>query len=256
MKLTVLTDNNTLIDRYYLGEPGLSFYIEDEDKRILFDTGYSDAYLKNAQAMGIDLNKTDVLVLSHGHNDHTGGLRYIDVLKQNVEVYCHPLCDEYKEYEGLDISSPVKFDSLPENFTIHRTREAQKISRHITFLGEIPRTVRKKTGLGNDELYDDTAMVYEGKEGIFIITACSHSGIENIIEYAKKVTGISRITGIIGGFHMQDDDALNEEICTYLKTQDIGEIYPCHCTDLKARMALGRYFAIHEIGVSYTLEVI
>ncbi|MBQ1439018.1 MAG: MBL fold metallo-hydrolase [Solobacterium sp.] len=77
MKLTVLTDNNTIIDRYYLGEPALSFYLEDGDRRILFDTGYSDVFLRNAEALGIDLHAITDIVLSHGHNDHTGGLRYL-----------------------------------------------------------------------------------------------------------------------------------------------------------------------------------
>ena len=55
MRLTVLVDNMTFIDMYYLGEPALSFYIEDEDEKILFDTGYSDAFLKNAKKLGIEL---------------------------------------------------------------------------------------------------------------------------------------------------------------------------------------------------------
>ena len=55
MKLTVLIDNNTYIDEYYIGEPALSYYIEDENERLLFDTGYSDAFIRNAQAMNIDL---------------------------------------------------------------------------------------------------------------------------------------------------------------------------------------------------------
>lgn len=57
MKLTVLVDNNTYIDRYYLGEPALSFYIEDGGDKILFDTGYSDAFIRNAEKMGIDLER-------------------------------------------------------------------------------------------------------------------------------------------------------------------------------------------------------
>ena len=73
MKLTVLVDNNTYIDQYYLGEPALSFYIEDGDERILFDTGYSDAFIKNAEAMHIDLGRLTYIMLSHGHNDHTRG---------------------------------------------------------------------------------------------------------------------------------------------------------------------------------------
>lgn len=57
MQLTVLVDNNTLIDRYYLGEPGVAYYLEDGDVRILFDVGYSDIFLRNAQALGIDLSR-------------------------------------------------------------------------------------------------------------------------------------------------------------------------------------------------------
>ena len=63
MKLTVLADNNTFIDQYYLGEPAVSYYIEIDDCRILFDTGYSDAFLRNAQRLGIDLGAITHLVL-------------------------------------------------------------------------------------------------------------------------------------------------------------------------------------------------
>ena len=59
MKLKVLVDNNTFIDEYYLGEPAVSYYIEDEDTKILFDTGYSEAFIKNAKNMKIDLRKID-----------------------------------------------------------------------------------------------------------------------------------------------------------------------------------------------------
>lgn len=76
MKLKVLEDNNTFIDEYYLGEPGVSYYIEDGVEKILFDTGYSSIILENASKMNIDLNKINKLVISHGHDDHTGGLKF------------------------------------------------------------------------------------------------------------------------------------------------------------------------------------
>ena len=67
MKLTVLVDNNTLLDVYYWGEPGLSYYIEDGSDTILFDAGYSDVFRINAEKMGVDLDRVNKVVLSHGH---------------------------------------------------------------------------------------------------------------------------------------------------------------------------------------------
>ena len=74
LTLTVLVDNTTLTDRYFAGEPGLSFLIRTAEKKILFDTGYSGLFLANAEKMGISLRDLDYVVLSHGHLDHTGGL--------------------------------------------------------------------------------------------------------------------------------------------------------------------------------------
>lgn len=76
MKLKVLVDNNTYIDQYYKGEPAVSYYIEDGDQCILFDTGYSDVLITNARAMDIDLGKLTHIVFSHGHNDHTRGYKF------------------------------------------------------------------------------------------------------------------------------------------------------------------------------------
>lgn len=77
MKLTVLVDNNTLIDQYLLGEPAVSYYIEDEDEKILFDTGYSDVFIRNVEKLHINLADITKIVFSHGHNDHTGGFHFL-----------------------------------------------------------------------------------------------------------------------------------------------------------------------------------
>ncbi len=253
MELTVLVDNNTLIDRYYIGEPGLSFYIEDGDHKILFDTGYSNALVVNAVRMGIDLHKIDTMVLSHGHNDHTGGLRYLEKLDQKIDLYCHPLIDGEKVNEGLDVSMPVKLKELPDNFAVFETVKPVRISDHLTFLGQIERSWQNVRPLENDCLYDDSALMYEDEKGIFIITACSHSGIINIVEYAKKISGKNHVLGIIGGFHMQNDERLNEEVCNYFAREKADIMYPCHCTDLKAKIALSRVCEIKEAGVGTKL---
>lgn len=75
MKLTILADNNTSIDKYYLGEPAFCVYVEASGQKILFDTGYSDVFLQNAKKAGIDLSQAGYVVLSHGHNDHTWGVK-------------------------------------------------------------------------------------------------------------------------------------------------------------------------------------
>ncbi len=76
LKLKVLVDNNTYINQYYCGEPAVSYYIEDEGTRLLLDVGYSDIFIKNSKALGIDLRSIDTIVIPHGHDDHTRGLQF------------------------------------------------------------------------------------------------------------------------------------------------------------------------------------
>jgi len=255
MKITVLVDNNSIIDKYYLAEPAFSLYIEDDESKILFDTGYSDIFLDNANKMNIDLNQIDTLVLSHGHNDHTGGLVYLNDLKQKIRVIAHNNVDKHKEYEGLNISSPIQLADLPNNFQILKTKEPIKISKHLTFLGQIPRTIQPQRNLENDTLEDDSALVYECEKGIFIITGCSHSGICNIVEYAKKLTNKNHILGILGGFHILNNTTIEKEVCKYFASQDIDVIYPCHCTDLHAKIELSKVCNIKEVGVSLQIDI-
>jgi len=91
MKSIVLVDNNTLIDEYYGGKPAVSYYIENEEDAILLDVGYSDLFLKNAIALKIDMQKVSSIVISHGHNDHVGGLQYVPFRKNNKQkLIAHP----------------------------------------------------------------------------------------------------------------------------------------------------------------------
>ena len=71
MKLTILVDNNTFIDRYYYGEPAVSYLVESEGKRILFDTGYSDVLIRNAELLGVDLKTVDCIAIYRSVPDHT-----------------------------------------------------------------------------------------------------------------------------------------------------------------------------------------
>ncbi|MBQ4253530.1 MAG: MBL fold metallo-hydrolase [Erysipelotrichaceae bacterium] len=256
MKITVLVDNNTLIDRYYLGEPALSFLLETEDRMILFDTGYSDVVIRNAEMMNIDLSQVDTIVLSHGHNDHTGGLRYLkDYLKQDVQIICHPDANGKKHYEGLDVGSPVDLESLPENFHLRYVRKPLWITSELLYLGQIRRTVHPLRMLEDDPLYDDTALAYLSDGKLSVITGCSHSGICNILSQALELTGCEQIDTVIGGFHLLDNREQTEELCSYLEKVRVREMIPCHCTDLQAKIMLSKAARVRETGVSDVIEL-
>lgn len=267
MKLIVLVDNNTYIDQYYLGEPAVSYYIEDGNTRVLFDAGYSDAFMINAKAMGIDLDHVDKVVLSHGHDDHTRGLKYYLEGPRNVTLVAHPDCFNYKEDEnGLYIGSPFSKDELMERCTLQLSDQPVKVSENIFFLGEIPVVhgfeARKPIGKTilhgqkeDDFLLDDSALVYKSADGLFIITGCSHSGICNIIEHAKKVCNEQRILGVIGGFHLFKNDEQLQSTINHFKENQIQLLYPCHCVSLEAKIAMAKELDIREVGVGLKLEI-
>lgn len=268
MKLTVLVDNNTFIDEYYLGEPAVSYYIEDENTKILFDTGYSDMFIKNAKSMNINLDNLDKIIISHGHNDHTGGLKYLseNIKNEKTEIIAHPNCFDKKYYQDEYIGTPILKEELEQNFKLNLKSKPTEITKNIVFLGEIPSTndfenrdvignYESIEGIEDDYVKDDSAIVYKSEKGLFIITGCSHSGICNIIEYAKKVCCENKIYGVIGGFHLFDFNEKLKRTIEYFKENSLKEIYPCHCVSLNAKIEMGKKLDIKEVGVGLKIEI-
>nr|WP_321403628.1 MBL fold metallo-hydrolase [uncultured Desulfobacter sp.] len=277
MDLTVLVDNNTLIDRYLTAEPGLSILIEDEGITAVFDLGYSDLFLKNAEKLGKDLSCLDFLILSHSHLDHTWGLApFIRYLTERT-------------IEGLDVKHP-KLVAHPDVFSSVRVGDLaeigclvskEKVGRHmelilsktpvnltsrLVFLGEIPRgnTFEGQTPLGMkqtpdgavpDLILDDSALVYKSNQGLVIITGCSHAGICNIVSYAQKVCGQERIADIIGGFHLLNPSAAQMAgTLNYFSRIKPLALHACHCTDLDSKVALAGVASLKDVGVGLSLH--
>lgn len=266
MKLKVLVDNNTYIDEYYLGEPAVSYYIEIGTRKILFDVGYSEIFMSNAEKMSIDLDKVDTLVISHGHDDHTGGLKDYFKVPRDIQLIAHPECFNYKEKDGLCISSPKDKNALSKLCKLNLSDKPVEVCKDLIFLGEIPRLndFEGKDIIGEfddngkmvaDLVCEDSALVYKTEKGLFIITGCSHSGICNILEYAKKVCNDDRIYGVIGGFHLFDKGERLDKTINYLKENNIDLLYPCHCVSLDAKIEMGKVIDIKEVGVGLEIDL-
>jgi len=260
MKITVLADNNSLIDRYFLAEPALSFYIEADGKKILFDAGYSDVFLKNAARLGIDLGGLDYIIISHGHLDHTWGLKHLFKFYKNAKkkplLIAHPDLFLPKFFDGVEIGLKEDSQTLLKYFDICPSVVPLKITKNLFYLGEIPRKNDfEGAAIQGDLLLDDTALAFKGKYGLDIVTGCSHAGIVNIINYAKKVTKVKKVAAVIGGLHlMSPDDNVIKKTTDYLKKQKLKVLYPCHCVDLASKVALSNAtHAVKETGAGMTM---
>ena len=241
MKITVLTENNSRINNYLLAEPGLCLLIEAENKKILFDCGYSDVFLQNATTLNLDLSDITDIVISHGHNDHTRGLKFLNLNNKKIKFSSHPNIFDAKTGEDkIHYGCPITKEELEEKYNLNLTKIPFWLSENLCFLGEI---ANNKT-----EDIDDSALVYKTAQGLFIITGCSHAGIINILNYAKKVTGVENIYGVLGGFHLLDKtDSEIEAIAQAFKTEKIQYLAPCHCCDLNSKIILSKYFPIEDI---------
>lgn len=276
MDITFLVDNNSLVGSHFLAEPGLSMHIVEEETRVLLDAGYSDAFLINARRMGISLLDLDWMVLSHGHYDHTWGLdalikHYFEVTAQErpfqrPRLLAHPLAFTSKRMDDQpEVGMLLSRDRLSRQFDVAPSSEPVWLTPRLVSLGEIERVhdFEVSAPLGerlddhgpvDDILLDDTALAYMGDDGLVVVSGCSHSGICNIVEQARRVTGVENVHSVVGGFHLQDAKAERLDPTTdYLAGLGLDSLYACHCTDLAAKISLARKCPIKEVGSGLTL---
>ena len=251
MTISVLSDNTPGHDT--AAEHGLSYLVEHNGKNLLFDTGSSNLFLKNARLMEVDLNNIQTIVLSHGHFDHGDGLQYLS----GGTLICHPGCfvKRYRKADHSYIGLKVSKENLAEKFNLRTSSGPFKITGKIVFLGEIPRLTdfeSKSTPFILDEkipdfVMDDSAIALLHDKGLFVITGCGHAGIVNTLEHAKKVTGKNMIHGVMGGFHLKKANRQTKETIDYLKANRVVHVYPSHCTDKPALELFHEAFGENQV---------
>ncbi len=262
MKLRITTLSENCAGRgYLLAEYGLSIVVETDDVNILFDTGASISASYNADVLGIDLSKIDKVVLSHGHYDHTGGLRQIlGKMGEEVEIIAHPdiWAAKYSRSQGRkDRYNGIPFqrqelERLGANFNL--TTKPVRITDSIMTTGEVPMVtdfeeiepvffVKQDSGWQPDKLLDDQALIINAKPGLIVILGCAHRGPINTLYYAQQLTGVKSIHTVLGGAHLIH--ASEERIwltIAALKELGVQRLGLCHCTGLPAIMLIAHEF--------------
>ncbi len=280
LTVTMLIEDYSGYDEDFLAQHGISFLLEAETgkgkKTILFDAGQSaEPILHNMKILGKDPSAIDLVVLSHCHSDHTGGLvgmlEAID--RKRVPVIAHPaiyrsnfvLKPTFRSF-GMGPANRAEFiENVGGEMLL--VAEPFALAPGIVTSGEITDKINfeanptlsmftlEKGETVSDPMPDDLSLVFILDEGLVIVTGCSHAGVISIIESAVRMTGVERVAAVIGGFHLIDaDDARIEATVKKLADYNIGRIYTGHCTGLKAearlQQAFGKKFKKTHAGIT------
>lgn len=240
IKLKILSENRDNCE--FKGEGGLSVLVEAFGQVFLMDTGYSGLFAQNAKLLGENLANIKNVILTHGHSDHTGGVRFLDNGKNFImhpSVFKKRWSIRKNEFVGFSVTK----NELAEKHNLIETKEPVEFCENCYFLGEIPMVVDFEQN-GNfstmldekltqkDLTEDDSGIAVVTEKGLFVMTGCGHRGICNTIEQAKKVTGQNKVYGVFGGLHLRNLEKQKELIdktISYFKENDLKELFLGHC---------------------------
>jgi 7,8-dihydropterin-6-yl-methyl-4-(beta-D-ribofuranosyl)aminobenzene 5'-phosphate synthase len=212
---TILYDNYKFSDPY-IGDWGFSCLIEGKEKTILFDTGTKpEIFRKNIEALEVDIAKIDLIVISHNHGDHTGGLPVILEKRQDLPIYVPGSVEK----EFLQYYETCQGHTIPVD-------EPLEICEGVYLTGEMGTTIKEQS------------LLVQTEKGLVIVTGCSHQGVENIVKKATQMSD-QKIYLLFGGFHlMRHSEKEIKDIIDIFLSEGVKKCGATHCTGEEAIIML------------------
>jgi 7,8-dihydropterin-6-yl-methyl-4-(beta-D-ribofuranosyl)aminobenzene 5'-phosphate synthase len=230
MILTVVFDNNPYKPRLRSGW-GFAAWLEHGDQTVLFDTGANGAVLlDNMDALGLDPAVLDIVVLSHIHGDHTGGLASLLAANPQLTLF------------------------LPRAFPSRAKRQVRAAGAAVVEV-DAPREILPglwSTGQMGSGLVEQALVARTGK-GLMVVTGCAHPGVDDMVARARQVGG-GEVALVVGGFHLSGASRTRiKEIIGEFRRLGVQQVAPCHCTGDQARKLLSESYveAFHACGVGW-----
>ena len=243
MKITVLIENSAPEDM--TAEWGLSLFIEHDGKNYLLDAGSSDAFVANARALGVSLEKVDAAVLSHAHYDHSGGLDAFCMLNSHAPVYirsaaqenCYSWHRRFPKYIGVQKGILKKHKdrfvrvdgdaSIAPGVTLtaHRAGDLKARGKAAQMY------IRRGIFLLADDFSHEQNLVFDTPGGLVVFNSCCHSGVDSILDEIAQVFPGRPIRALVGGFHLVRTPPREvHQLAQRLVKMGAPELYSGHCT--------------------------
>ena len=259
-KITTLAENS-VYGKGLQGEHGLSLLVEAGEHKVLFDTGASDLFIRNARLMGVDLTDVEFVILSHGHRDHTGGLHTFLKMNSRAKVVCkqevfrrkfknerengmlHPEALDKSRFWLIDETTEI----VPGVFVFADVRIVDRNDTHFEhFFVEIGGEMRP------DTFEDELALILKSEKSLSVLSACSHRGITNIIRAVQTAFPGLGLKLVMGGFHIHNAGIEKfNVISAFLGMKLPKRLGVCHCTGID-KYALFRQQFNDRVFYNYT----